>query len=407
MIYFIIFALSFLFGIWVKVSGEVLKLELGSYTINIDLYFIIFTFVVLLFLSIILTRFFSSILSTFANIRNRRRDKEELLLFEAFFSIDFGDIENTQRLVKNLTEESDRLSLVKTFNEGKTGNYSLFSSSLTNIANKNRNLAILLANKLIVHLKQEEVVFQKFIEHCSSSINDKILSIPFQIEHCILKEDWTNAIFKLKEAVKLNIFLPFDHKEMFAVFYCALARQYENKGNFKEAIKSLFRAQSCYAAFQPVNYLKAELYIKLGKIRKASAVLEAEYEISPTAQAANLYISLNHDKAERLCSLRPDYYFSHFLLASSAIAKGKYDLANQHLDTAIKKANYISVYLLMIHLKVILHEQDKAIEWLNKANTEALPDPSWKCKGCHKKLEQWDYRCHSCRGFHCITMTLS
>ncbi len=100
MIYFIIFAFSFLFGIWVKVSGEVIKLELGNYTISIDLYFIIFTCVVLLFLLITLVRFFSSISSTFANIRNRRRDREELLLFEAFFSIDLDNIENAQKLVK-------------------------------------------------------------------------------------------------------------------------------------------------------------------------------------------------------------------------------------------------------------------------------------------------------------------
>jgi HemY protein len=402
--YLIIFVLSFLFGIWIKVSGEVIKLELGNYAINVDLYFIIFICVVSSFFLVIFARFFSFISSTFTNIRNRRRDKEELLLFEAFFSIDLDNVENSQKLIKNLNEKSDRLSLIKAFNSGKTGNYSLFSSSLTNVANKNRNLAILLANKLIAHLKQEKIVFQKFIEHCSSSINDKILSIPFQIEHCMLQEDWINAIFRLKEAVKLNIFLPFDHKQMFAVFYCALARQYENKGNFKEAMKYLFRAQSCYAAFQPVNYLKAELYTKLGKIRKASELLETEYEISPTPQAAKLYISLNHDKAERLYRLRPDYYFSHFLLASSAITKGKYDLANQHLDTAIKKANYISVYLLMVHLKVILHEHDKVIEWLNKIGSEALPDPSWKCKNCHKKLEQWDCRCPSCGEFNCVTI---
>ncbi|MGL5029010.1 MAG: heme biosynthesis protein HemY [Wolbachia pipientis] len=402
MIYFIIFAFSFLFGIWVKVSGEVIKLELGNYTISIDLYFIIFTCVVLLFLLITLVRFFSSISSTFANIRNRRRDREELLLFEAFFSIDLDNIENAQKLVKSLSEESDRLSLIKLFNSGKTGNYSFFSNGLTNIANKNRNLALLLANKLIVHLKQEKVVFQKFIEYCSSSINDKMLSIPFQIEHGILKEDWINAILRLKEAVKSNIFLPFDHKEMFAVFYCALAKQYESKGNFKEAIKSLFRAQRYSAIFQPINYLKAELYIKLGKIRKASAVLEAEYTVNPTPQSAKMYINLNSKGAERLYNLRPDYYFSYCLLALSSMSSGKYDLASQYLDTAMKKANYMSIYFIVIQLKVTLQEHDKVIYWLNKMGSEALPDPGWKCKNCHRELEQWDHKCSSCNSFNCV-----
>ncbi|WP_425383495.1 heme biosynthesis protein HemY [Wolbachia endosymbiont (group A) of Melieria omissa] len=402
MIYFIIFAFSFLFGIWVKVSGEVIKLELGNYTISIDLYFIIFTCVVLLFLLITLVRFFSSISSTFANIRNRRRDREELLLFEAFFSIDLDNIENAQKLVKSLSEESDRLSLIKLFNSGKTGNYSFFSNGLTNIANKNRNLALLLANKLIVHLKQEKVVFQKFIEYCSSSINDKMLSIPFQIEHCILKEDWINAILRLKEAVKSNIFLPFDHKEMFAVFYCALAKQYESKGNFKEAIKSLFGAQRYSAIFQPINYLKAELYIKLGKIRKASAVLEAEYTVNPTPQSAKMYINLNSKGAERLYNLRPDYYFSYCLLALSSMSSGKYDLASQYLDTAMKKANYMSIYFIVIQLKVTLQEHDKVIYWLNKMGSEALPDPSWKCKNCNRELEQWDHKCSSCNSFNCV-----
>lgn len=402
MIYFIIFAFSFLFGIWVKVSGEVIKLELGNYTISIDLYFIIFTCVVLLFLLITLVRFFSSISSTFANIRNRRRDREELLLFEAFFSIDLDNIENAQKLVKSLSEESDRLSLIKLFNSGKTGNYSFFSNGLTNIANKNRNLALLLSNKLIVHLKQEKVVFQKFIEYCSSSINDKMLSIPFQIEHCILKEDWINAILRLKEAVKSNIFLPFDHKEMFAVFYCALAKQYESKGNFKEAIKSLFRAQRYSAIFQPINYLKAELYIKLGKIRKASAVLEAEYTVNPTPQSAKMYINLNSKGAERLYNLRPDCYFSYCLLALSSMSSGKYDLASQYLDTAMKKANYMSIYFIVIQLKVTLQEHDKVIYWLNKMGSEALPDPGWKCKNCNRELEQWDHKCSSCNSFNCV-----
>ncbi len=402
MIYFIIFAFSFLFGIWVKVSGEVIKLELGNYTISIDLYFIIFTCVVLLFLLITLVRFFSSISSTFANIRNRSRDREELLLFEAFFSIDLDNIENAQKLVKSLSEESDRLSLIKLFNSGKTGNYSFFSNGLTNIANKNRNLALLLANKLIVHLKQEKVVFQKFIEYCSSSINDKMLSIPFQIEHCILKEDWINAILRLKEAVKSNIFLPFDHKEMFAVFYCALAKQYESKGNFKEAIKSLFRAQRYSAIFQPINYLKAELYIKLGKIRKASAVLEAEYTVNPTPQSAKMYINLNSKGAERLYNLRPDCYFSYCLLALSSMSSGKYDLASQYLDTAMKKANYMSIYFIVIQLKVTLQEHDKVIYWLNKMGSEALPDPGWKCKNCNRELEQWDHKCSSCNSFNCV-----
>ncbi len=402
MIYFIIFAFSFLFGIWVKVSGEVIKLELGNYTISIDLYFIIFTCVVLLFLLITLVRFFSSVSSTFANIRNRRRDREELLLFEAFFNIDLDNIENAQKLVKSLSEESDRLSLIKLFNSGKTGNYSFFSNGLTNIANKNRNLALLLANKLIVHLKQEKVVFQKFIEYCSSSINDKMLSIPFQIEHCILKEDWINAILRLKEAVKSNIFLPFDHKEMFAVFYCALAKQYESKGNFKEAIKSLFRAQRYSAIFQPINYLKAELYIKLGKIRKASAVLEAEYTVNPTPQSAKMYINLNSKGAERLYNLRPDCYFSYCLLALSSMSSGKYDLASQYLDTAMKKANYMSIYFIVIQLKVTLQEHDKVIYWLNKMGSEALPDPGWKCKNCNRELEQWDHKCSSCNSFNCV-----
>ncbi|BFD47636.1 MAG: hypothetical protein DMENIID0003_07100 [Wolbachia endosymbiont of Sergentomyia squamirostris] len=325
-----------------------------------------------------------------------------MLLFEAFFSIDLDNIENAQKLVKSLSEESDRLSLIKLFNSGKTGNYSFFSNGLTNIANKNRNLALLLANKLIVHLKQEKVVFQKFIEYCSSSINDKMLSIPFQIEHCILKEDWINAILRLKEAVKSNIFLSFDHKEMFAVFYCALAKQYESKGNFKEAIKSLFRAQRYSAIFQPINYLKAELYIKFGKIRKASAVLEAEYTVNPTPQSAKMYINLNSKGAERLYNLRPDYYFSYCLLALSSMSSGKYDLASQYLDTAMKKANYMSIYFIVIQLKVTLQEHDKVIYWLNKMGSEALPDPGWKCKNCNRELEQWDHKCSSCNSFNCV-----
>lgn len=84
-------------------------------------------------------------------------------------------------VVKSLNEKSDKLSLIKLFDSGKTGNYSFFSNGLINVAKENRNLALLLANKLIVHLKLEKVVFQKFIEYCSSLINDKMLWIPYKI----------------------------------------------------------------------------------------------------------------------------------------------------------------------------------------------------------------------------------
>ncbi|WP_168463809.1 heme biosynthesis protein HemY [Wolbachia endosymbiont of Ctenocephalides felis wCfeT] len=406
MIYFIIFALSFLFGMWIKVSGEVIRLEFASYAISIDIYFIVLTCIAFLFLLFIITRFFSSISSAFANIRSRRRDREELLLFEAFFSIDLNDEDNAYKLIKGLNEESDRSSLVKLFNSGKTGNYNFFSNGLMNIASKNRSLALLLANKMIVHLKQEKMVFQKFIEYCSNTINDRILSIPFQVEHCVLREDWINAAAKLREAVKFNIFLPFDSKEMFAVFYCALAKQHENKGNFNEAIKSLFKAQSYHATFQPINYLKAELYIKLGKIRKASTVLEEEYERNPTPQIAKLYISLNNDKAEKLYDLRPDYYFSHCLLASSAIDSGRHDLANQYLNTAIKKANYMSIYLIMVQLKIASQELDEATHWISKMRSDALHDSHWMCKSCNKQLEQWNYKCSHCGSFNCIVLSI-
>ncbi|CCF78485.1 membrane-bound protoheme IX biogenesis protein He mY [Wolbachia endosymbiont of Onchocerca ochengi] len=402
MIYFIVLTLSFLFGMWIKMGGEVIKLESGSYIISVDLYFIIFTCVLLLFLLIVLIYFYFFVLSTFASMRNRKKDREELLLFEALFSMDLGNIENAHKLVKNLSKENDRLSLIKLFDSCKMGNYSFFSSSLLNIANKNRNLALLVLNKLIVHLKQEKAVFQKFIEYCSSSINDKILSIPFQIEGYILHEDWINAILKLKEAIKFNIFLPFDCEKMLAVFYCASAKQYENKGNYKKALRSLFKAQSYCAAFQPINYLRAELYIKLGKIRKASVVLEEEYTVNPTPQSAKIYISLNSKGAEKLYNLRSDYYFSYCLLALSSISLSKYDLASQHLDIAMRKANYVSIYLIMIQLKVALQEYEQVIYWLNKMDSEAISDPYWKCADCNKKLKQWGYKCSSCNSFNCV-----
>lgn len=405
MIYFIIFILSFLFGIWVKINGEVLKLEFSDYTVSIDLYFIVVTCVVALFLLFVLVSFFSRISSMFIDIKKKRKNKKELLILEFFFSIDLDDIENVEKLLKSLDEENDKLLLVKAFNAGKTGNYSLFNHSITSIVNTNCNLALLLSHKLIMYLKKDKIAFQKFIEYCFNSINNKVLSLPFQIENFILKSDWHNAIIKLKEVTRLNIFLPFNHKKMLATFYCALAREYEKRGDFKEAMKSVLKAQSCGITFQPINYLKAELYIKLAKVKKASEVLEAEYEINPTPQIARLYMSLNGKNTDKLCNLHPDYYFSHCMLAISAINSGKYDLAGQYLNTAMAKANYLSIYLIMVQLQVLLQEQDKVIYWLNQINSQALSDPNWRCESCDKELERWDCRCSHCGNFNCIVFS--
>lgn len=405
MIYFITFILLFWFVLWVKVGGEVIKLELGDYIVDIDLYFVVLACVFVLFLLIVLARFFSFISSAFVGMRNKKKDREELLTLEVFFSIDLNNVESVGKLVKNLNEGNDKLLLIKTFNAGKTGNYSFFSNSITTIASKNCNLALLLSHKLISCLKKNKIAFHKFIEYCSGSISDKMLSLPFKIEYFILKGDWHNAIIALKEAIRLNIFLPFNSKKMLATFYCALAREYENRGNFKDAIKSLFRAQNCQTTFRPINYLKAELYIKLEKMKKACEVLEAEYEANPTPQIAKLYISLNSKNADKLCSLRPDYYFSHCILALSAINSGKYDFAAQHLENAIAKANYLSIYLIMAQLYILLQENDKAIDWLHQVNWKVLPDPGWKCKSCSRKLEQWDCKCSHCGSFDSVTIS--
>ena len=131
-------------------------------------------------------------------------------------------------------------------------------------------------------------------------------------------------------------------------------------------------------------------------------MLEAEYAVNPTPQSAKIYISLNSKGAEMLYGWRPDYYFSYCLFASSSISLSKYDLANQHLDIAVKKANYISIYLIMARLKIKLQEYDEAIHLLNKMGSEALPDPCWKCRNCSKLLKQWDYKCSSCNPFNCV-----
>lgn len=94
------------------------------------------------------------------------------------------------------------------------------------------------------------------------------------------------------------------------------------------------------------------------------------------------------------------------MLALSSISLGKYDLASQHLDIAMKKANYISIYLVMVQLKIMLQEYDQAIYWLNKMNSEAVPDPGWKCVDCNKELKQWDYKCSSCNSLNCIYLIL-
>ncbi|MDN5247824.1 MAG: heme biosynthesis protein HemY [Wolbachia endosymbiont of Tyrophagus putrescentiae] len=395
MTYFIISIFAFLFGVWVKVSGEAVNLELGHYTISIDLYFIILSCVAILFLLVTFIRLFYSVSSALVSIKNRRKDREEALVFETFLSIDLDDIKNTQKLVKNL---NDRSLLVQIFYAGKTGNYSFFSN---NIVSLNLNSALLLSYKLIMHLKGDKIAFQKFIDYCSSSINNKTLLLPFQIESFILKNDWQSAAAKLKEAVKSNIFLPFDYNEMLAVLYCALAKEYGEKGNYKDAIKFLFKAQNHCANFRPINYLKAEFYSKLGKIRKACTILEIEYEANPTPQAARLYMSLNGNNAEKLCNLRPDYYFSYCILAMSAINSGKYDLALQHLNNAMTKANYLSIYLIMIQLS---QERNEVAYWLNQIYSKSLPDPGWKCQSCSNELRQWNYWCSHCGDFNSVTL---
>ncbi len=62
----------------------------------------------------------------------------------------------------------------------------------------------------------------------------------------------------------------------------------------------------------------------------------------------------------------------------------------------------MSIYFIVIQLKVTLQEHDKVIYWLNKMGSEALPDPGWKCKNCNRELKQWDHKCSNCNSFNCV-----
>ncbi|MGN7618917.1 MAG: hypothetical protein ACTJLM_03135 [Ehrlichia sp.] len=203
----------------------------------------------------------------------------------------------------------------------------------------------------------------------------------------------------------MKVSMPYDTQEMLNVFYYALAKQYYDSQKYEDGLKILDNIKNCSQHSTVITLLKAKFYVSMQKKRKAVNVLECEYRTRPHPDIANLYLDVTqHDSyaIQKLYGFNPSYYFSVYLMAQDAINLGEYSAAVKYLNNVFKGKNYISLYVLMLKLKVLLQDYNELLYWTDKIMKDAIVDQHWCCKRCKYVTVHWHYECDNCRSFNTI-----
>ncbi len=218
---------------------------------------------------------------------------------------------------------------------------------------------------------------------------------------------WLDASVTTREASR-NKQLSSDvsHRRQ-AVLAYQLSMQAEARGDQEEALKQARAALDQDSTFLPAILGAAHLWNDLGKLRKASALIEKVWAKSPHPDLVTPYINsravskpLEIVKAiERLIGFNKGHIESDLALARVALDADLWGQARADLETAIEKAPSARVFRIMAELEEAEHNDLNASRvWLVKA-ANSDPDPAYVCAHCGDTVRHWVGICESCQSF--------
>ena len=220
--------------------------------------------------------------------------------------------------------------------------------------------------------------------------------------------DWIRAEQTLTKAVRLGVFDRETGRQHAQAILVARADAALTQGLKPQALRLAKKAFRLDAGFIPASTLYARLLFKLGKKRKAVAVIEQAWPLGPHPDLAHLWDELapepkgKTDEARKtyqlqwykrlynLATYRPE---SNAMIGRAAMDLGMYAEAREWLKIACE-------YTLLAKLERLDGRYEiKSREWLERA-THAKPKPKWVCENCGHTSSEWDVLCSSCHAFN-------
>ncbi|CAI27529.1 Hypothetical protein ERGA_CDS_00770 [Ehrlichia ruminantium str. Gardel] len=403
---FLVIALTV--GLWAIDCDGIVRIEWLNYNIEINILFALCIIAVIFLFVILLIRLVFYVCQCFYGCKKRRQDKRIILLDQGYMHLNCGNIEKADKCITKLHDfDHPSLFLLKGRFYFDSNKYTLAEKYFIQFSKVVPIIDATLGIHILNHIKQIEdqskqlSLFRKMLEIFYKQAWSPI----FKLEICCISRDWNSAIEEMHKIIKLKINVPYDTQETLCILYYALAKQYYTYQKYDDGLY-VFDNMKHYSKHRTViTLLRAQLYINTNKKRKAIQLLESEYRISPHPDIAHLYLEIMHHDSQaihRLYNINSDYYFSIYLIVQDALNLGEYDLAMKHLNNVFKSRTYLSLYFLMLKLKVLVQDYTELLYWTDKASKDAITDQHWQCKKCKCIPIHWNYECDNCKGFNTI-----
>ncbi|ABD45233.1 tetratricopeptide repeat family protein [Ehrlichia chaffeensis str. Heartland] len=406
---FVIVALTI--GLWVIDCDGIIRIDWLGYDIEVNILFTLFVIAVVFLLLILLVRFIFCFSRCVYRYKRDLQNKKMVLLEQGYMYLNCGDVERVEKIIVKIGNfDHPSLFLLKGRVYFDTGKYILAEKYFTQFVKVvpviDASLGIHLLN--VIMQIEDQIQQLSLLRKMLEIFFKQSWSAIFKLTIYRISRDWGNAIEEMKKIIKLkiNLPLPYNTQEMLNVFYYALAKQCYDIQKYDDGLRVLDNIKNCsQQCSTAVTLLKAKFYIDTDKKRKAVNILEHEYRINPHPDIANFYLDIMQHSSHaihKLYSFNTGYYFSIYLIAQDAINSGEYDTAMKYLNHSFKTKTYISLYFLVLKLKVLSQNYNELLYWTDKIAKDAIADKYWSCTKCKYTPTCWHYECDGCKSFNTI-----
>ena len=218
---------------------------------------------------------------------------------------------------------------------------------------------------------------------------------------------WDEAEATLERSVRGELVGPDEGRHRRAVLVHQRGLEAGAAGDDGAALKLARRAHELEPGFVPAAARLAGLLAAAGKARRARAVVERAWRLTPHPDlVAALRAAEETDDAlhwtravQGLAELDPDHAESRLAVAAAALDAELWGEARRHLEALAADGAGARVCRLMARLAESEHaDVEAARDWLMRATT-AAPDPAWVCAGCGALAADWSVCCGHCASF--------
>lgn len=222
---------------------------------------------------------------------------------------------------------------------------------------------------------------------------------------------WAEAELTLFEAKKRGALGGADLLHRRALALTERAAAAGRDGDAAAAARLALEAHRADPMFVPAAVAAAGLLHRIGRARKAAAVIKSAWRCAPHPALVEAWIGLapaetplaRVKRLERLVRANPDAADGHVALARAALAARLWGLARTHLDSAVTLHPGAAAFTLLARLeRDERHDEPAAASWTAKAEA-APPDPAWRCGACSAVAAAWSVACPACGAIDTVT----